>query len=618
MDGTAAQAPTGVAIDGVNVAQAATLADEQSATGDAWFYDPSSGALYLNDLQQGPTSTVTVSFGTVDLPPTQPTNLTATAAGTTVNLAWTGATDTDATPVAGYRIYRNGTLISSVSGAATTSYADLNVAVGSYNYTVSGYDTASPANEGAQSAPAAVTVTTSAPLALINDQAGAMASGTSFSIPLRPASVSGDTLVAAIAVKAGSSNYIKTGGVTDSAGGTWIKAAVSYLSGTNSRIELWYRLAAPSLTSVTITLNSSGTATADISEWSGVIGAAAVDAAVAGSLASTTTPSTPTVVTTNATDVVIGAINYPATATATLNGSTFKSLRFGTSTVVHGNAAYAITTAAGSYQAAWSLSALSGGSGGVILALKGTASAPPADTTPPTTTIACNGSSCAGTYSSPVTVSLTATDSGGSGVEATYYTLDGTDPITSGTRITYSSPFSLAAPGATVRYASSDNAGNPEAPHNVTITVTSGGGGTGIFSDGFESGNLSSWTKTTTLAAESTLVDTGTYAARATTTSAAAYASKTLDDHLPGARLPDPLQHPEPGGEHHLPRAPAHGNKRCALRRRPLDHGRALLPQRIAERHHRIDDPVQQHEAESRNVAHPRRAPQRQRNRQPR
>ena len=52
-----------------------------------------------------------------------------------------------------------------------------------------------------------------------------------------------------------------------------------------------------------------------------------------------------------------------------------------------------------------------------------------ADTTPPTSTIACNGAACAGPYSAAVTVTLSATDDpGGSGVAGIYYTTDGTDP----------------------------------------------------------------------------------------------------------------------------------------------------------------------------------------------
>jgi hypothetical protein len=68
---------------------------------------------------------------------------------------------------------------------------------------------------------------------------------------------------------------------------------------------------------------------------------------------------------------VIGAVNYPAGATSTLTSGSFTELQpFNSSTTVHGRAAYQLTSAAGSYQAAWTLSLASGGSGGAILALK--------------------------------------------------------------------------------------------------------------------------------------------------------------------------------------------------------------------------------------------------------
>ena len=52
------------------------------------------------------------------------------------------------------------------------------------------------------------------------------------------------------------------------------------------------------------------------------------------------------------------------------------------------------------------------------------------DTTPPTTSITCDGTACAAaTYAGGLTVELSAMDNvGGSGVDHTYYTLDGTDP----------------------------------------------------------------------------------------------------------------------------------------------------------------------------------------------
>jgi peptidoglycan/xylan/chitin deacetylase (PgdA/CDA1 family) len=93
-----------------------------------------------------------------------------------------------------------------------------------------------------------------------------------------------------------------------------------------------------------------------------------------------------------------------------------------------------------------------------------------ADTTAPTTTISCNGSTCSSSaYSSAVTVTLAATDNaGGTGVDKTYYTLDGSDPTTSST--VYTGPFTVSGT-ATVKFFSTDRAGNAETVNSQQIQV---------------------------------------------------------------------------------------------------------------------------------------------------
>jgi peptidoglycan/xylan/chitin deacetylase (PgdA/CDA1 family) len=95
----------------------------------------------------------------------------------------------------------------------------------------------------------------------------------------------------------------------------------------------------------------------------------------------------------------------------------------------------------------------------------------PADTTPPTTAIACNGSACSGTpYVGSVSVTLSATDTGGSGVNKTYYTTDGSTPTTSST--VYSGAFTLNTAGTyNVKFFSTDNAGNAEQVESQQIQV---------------------------------------------------------------------------------------------------------------------------------------------------
>lgn len=94
---------------------------------------------------------------------------------------------------------------------------------------------------------------------------------------------------------------------------------------------------------------------------------------------------------------------------------------------------------------------------------------PVADTTPPVTTISCNAAKCAKSpYRSAVTVTLSATDAG-SGVASTRYTTDGTTPTaTNGTA--YTGPFTVAAT-KTVKFFSTDNAGNAEAVQSTQIKI---------------------------------------------------------------------------------------------------------------------------------------------------
>jgi peptidoglycan/xylan/chitin deacetylase (PgdA/CDA1 family) len=94
-----------------------------------------------------------------------------------------------------------------------------------------------------------------------------------------------------------------------------------------------------------------------------------------------------------------------------------------------------------------------------------------ADTTPPTTTITCNGKPCSSTgYTAPVTVALSATDNpGGYGVAKTYYTTDGSTPTTSST--VYTAPFTVKQ-NTTVKFFSTDLAGNAEQVNSQAISFT--------------------------------------------------------------------------------------------------------------------------------------------------
>ena len=129
------------------------------------------------------------------------------------------------------------------------------------------------------------------------------------------------------------------------------------------------------------------------------------------------------------------------------------------------------------------------------------------DKTAPATAISCNGAACsAGWYrATPVTVTLTATDTGGSGAPVTAYTTDGTDPRTSATAKVYSGPFT-APQTVTVRYYSADAAGNLETTKSQQIRIDAAAPTVSITAP--SSG--SSFTRGTRVTITATAADSGT------------------------------------------------------------------------------------------------------------
>jgi peptidoglycan/xylan/chitin deacetylase (PgdA/CDA1 family) len=102
------------------------------------------------------------------------------------------------------------------------------------------------------------------------------------------------------------------------------------------------------------------------------------------------------------------------------------------------------------------------------------------DAAQPTSAILCDGAPCQASYDHPVEATLSATDSGGSGVKEIRYTTDGSDPTSSS--LLYTAPIPVDST-TTIRWRAQDNAGNVESPaHSQTIEITSapsGGGGGG-------------------------------------------------------------------------------------------------------------------------------------------
>jgi hypothetical protein len=299
-------------------------------------------------------------------PPSAPTNLSANASSpTTVNLSWNASTDN--VGVAGYNVYRNGALLTQ-TGPSTT-YSDTSAAASTtYSYNVRARDqagnTSGPSNTATVTTPAPPP--TSTPISFVRQTVGSMsATGTTLTVPI--ASSAQNALVAAIAVQAGSS--VSVASVTDSSGAGWTKAAGGFLTGTNTRIELWYRTGAPALTSVTARLSTADIASANISEWKNVATVNPLDAGAGAGNGSSTTASTSSIVTTSSSDLVLGAVNYPGSGTASLSTAGFTTLANFDAAGVHGRIAYRVAPPAGTYRVTWALSATTP-SGGAIVALR--------------------------------------------------------------------------------------------------------------------------------------------------------------------------------------------------------------------------------------------------------
>lgn len=110
-----------------------------------------------------------------------------------------------------------------------------------------------------------------------------------------------------------------------------------------------------------------------------------------------------------------------------------------------------------------------------------------ADGTAPSTSITCNSAACSSSWytSSPVTVALSASDTGGSGVAAIYYTTDGSTPTTShysGSFSAATGSFNLTSDGThDVQWIAVDHVGNATSVQSQTIKLDAGGltGGSG-------------------------------------------------------------------------------------------------------------------------------------------
>jgi hypothetical protein len=123
--------------------------------------------------------------------------------------------------------------------------------------------------------------------------------------PALTTTVAGNTLIAKCHLKTGGTQSVSS--ITDSAGNTWGPAEVTaFLSGQNTRTEIWAHPNTFSITSITVTATTSLAIELLFEEWSGA-GAPFVSAG-AGAAASTTPPAV--AVTTAIGQPVSAAISY--------------------------------------------------------------------------------------------------------------------------------------------------------------------------------------------------------------------------------------------------------------------------------------------------------------------
>lgn len=191
-------------------------------------------------------------------PPTAPTNLAATAVGSSqVNLTWT--TSTDNVGVAGNTTFRNGLQITTTTAL---SYTDISLTASTtYTYAVSAFDGAG--NSSAQSAP--VSVKTQALSAAVPTLVQHVASGmdnhflTTLTVSLPNPAGAGNALILGVRFNGAGSIAL----VSDNEGDSWLAGptVLNSTSGTfvSTRMSIYYALnVLPATQSIIVRFNDQG------------------------------------------------------------------------------------------------------------------------------------------------------------------------------------------------------------------------------------------------------------------------------------------------------------------------------------------------------------------------
>jgi hypothetical protein len=424
-------------------------------------------------------------------PPSVPMNLTATtSSGTQINMSWAAASDN--TGVRGYDLYRNGVLISTTD-ATTLTYSDTNlVPAVNYVYTVDAFDAFG--NHSAQSVSASTTtpntaIYTFAPVAdsyVAGDVTGTNY-GTSATLKASATSdyhsylrfnvgdISGAVTQATLRLYTTSSS--STGYLVGSVmSNTWDEAQLTYLNAPtlSAAVGSSGKFSSGNWVSVDVTSLITGNGVYDLgvdTASTSFMSFSSRDAAVnAPQLVIQTLSSSPPTPTSTWTPLVISTITPTATKTNKAAPTATKTVTpTRTSTMTRTATAVLIITPTSTFTPASTL----------------------ANTPTPTNTVALtNTSTNTPTPTNPVIPTNTLIPTGTSTIT----------PTSMPTNTLVLTSTNTATPGLHLP----------------------------VFSDGFESGNMSAWTTNGGLTVQSTLVHGGNFAAQGNTTIGATYAKKTL------------------------------------------------------------------------------------------
>jgi chitodextrinase len=466
-----------------------TFAFDDTGLTDATQYTYTVTAIDAVGHESGPSNAIHPT--TLDATaPSQPTNLVAAPVSgqARINLSWTASSDN--VGVSGYRIYRNGsaTPLDSVDGS-TTTYGDTTVSPATqYTYTVTAVDAAGneslasdPATTGSADTIAPQPPTTVNATAISENRIDLAWSGASDNVGVTGYQIFRNGSATPIAaVGASPTTYSDTG----------LTAGTTYT----------YTIRAVDASGNTSNASSSASATT----------------------LDTTAPNPPTTVTATAVSETRIDLSWSG-ASDNVGVASYRIFRNGGATAIATVTAPTTTysdtglTAATTYS--YTVKAVDG-SGNVSNASTA-ASATTLDTTPPNAPTTATATAAS---DSQINLSWSGASDNVGITGYRIYRNGGATPIATvaPTPTSYSNTGLTAATTYTYTVRAVDAAGNLSNPSPVATATTM------VFTDGFESGNLSKWTSVSGLAVQNTNVFAGSWAAEAQSKNAPDFASKTL------------------------------------------------------------------------------------------